>query len=133
MTHYRLILPKGDPTSRQRGQTRVGLRWQGPVATVNYWTRTFTAALGNRNWPAVPSTLWLPEAVSPYGNSLFTSVSALYFCWVPPELPTADCSGYFQHGCPRGMPHAEAPSKNILQPMGPCLVWLCMWDRQAIP
>jgi hypothetical protein len=40
LTDYRLILTKDwqktDPTSRQRGQTRAGLRWLGPAATVNY-------------------------------------------------------------------------------------------------
>jgi hypothetical protein len=39
LTDYRLIWQtpqKTDPTSRQRGQTLVGLRWRGPAATVNY-------------------------------------------------------------------------------------------------
>jgi hypothetical protein len=40
LTHYKLILTKDwqktDPTSRQRGQTLVWLRWRDPAATVNY-------------------------------------------------------------------------------------------------
>jgi hypothetical protein len=39
-------------TSRQRGQTRAGLRWRGPAATVNYKTVLSSERVLQNNKPA---------------------------------------------------------------------------------